>query len=159
MTKQSKLLSVLLSLLAMVCSRVDARVVWQIGSFDQSPLEFSSEPQKQITFEIGKSDPSKQWSSFQGIGHPYRVLFSLDSLRGLYRLKIALLIVQPRVPVLQIDVNGQRGRFFLHPRLSYFPGDVESSYHPNNSQANLEIEIPPAFLKPGQNTIAIECAE
>jgi hypothetical protein len=159
MTNRWTTLALLLSLMPFGFARAEMRTVWQIGTFDHSPLEFSSEPQDQITFEIGKSDPQKQWSSFQGVGHPYRILFSLDSPRGLYSLKIAALIVQPRVPALQVDINGHSGMFFLHPWLSYFPGDVESSYHPNNSQADLVIEIPPAFLKTGQNVISLTCVD
>jgi alpha-mannosidase len=149
----------LLSLIPFGFARAEMRTVWQIGTFDHSPLEFSSESQDQITFEIGKSEPQKQWSSFQRVGHTYRIVFSLDSARGLYSLKIGALIVQPRVPALQIDVNGHSGMFFLHPWLSYFPGDVESSYHPNNSQADLAIEIPPAFLKTGHNVISLTCVD
>lgn len=136
-----------------------SRTVWQIGTFDHSPLEFSSEPQDQITFEIGKSDAHKQWSSFQGVHHPYRIVFPLDSTAGKYVLRISALIVQPRVPALQVDINGNSGVFFLQPRLTYFQGDAESTYHPNNSEADLEVEIPPTFLKAGQNTISLTCVD
>jgi hypothetical protein len=133
------------------------RTVWQIGKFDQSPLEFSSKPQEQIKFDVAKDDSKTQWSSFQAPGHPYAVVFTLPSPQGLYSLKISLLIVQPRIPVMRIDVNGYGGRFYLSPKLSYFPGDVESSYHPNNSVAELDVKIPPAFLHPGPNVITLTC--
>jgi alpha-mannosidase len=136
-----------------------SQTLWQIGTFDHSPLEFSSEARDQITFEIGKSDPQQDWSSFQAVDHPYRIRFLLDSVRGLYVLRIAALVVQPRVPVLQVDINGHVGTFFLHAQLSYFPGDVESTYHPNHSQADLEIEIPTAFLRVGVNTISLTCSD
>lgn len=157
MTNRVTALPLLLALLPLAWPCAQARTVWQIGTFDQSPLEFSSKPQDQLTFEIGKSDPHTQWASFQGIGHPYQILFSLDSPRGLYVLKLRALIVKPRVPVMQVSINGHKGMFFLHPVLSYFPGDVESTYHPNNSQADLAIELPPALLKPGQNLISLMC--
>jgi Polysaccharide lyase family 4, domain III len=136
-----------------------SETLWQIGSFDHSPLEFSSEARDQITLEIGKSDPQRDWSGFQAVDHPYQIRFVLHSIRGLHVLRIAALVVQPRVPVLQIDINGHIGTFFLHPQLSYFPGDVESTYHPNHSQADLEIEIPPAFLRVGANTISLTCSD
>ena len=152
-------LSILLVFQSLGWSQAERQTVWQIGSFDQSPLEFSSKPQDEITFEIGKSDPHTQWSSFQAIGHSYRILFSLDSPQGLYVFRLRALIVQPRVPVLELNVNGHKGTFFLHPELSYFPGDVESSYHPNNSQANVAVEIPPGFLKTGQNLLSLTCVD
>ena len=152
-------LSILLVFQSLGWSQTERQTVWQIGSFDQSPLEFSSKPQDEITFEIGRSDPHTQWSSFQGLGHPYRILFFLDSPRALYMLRLRALIVQPRVPVLELNVNGYKGMFFLHPALSYFPGDVESSYHPNNSQADLAVDIPLGFLKTGQNLISLTCVD
>jgi Polysaccharide lyase family 4, domain III len=96
MTNRWTRLVPLLWLMPFGFARAEMRTVWQIGTFDHSPLEFSSESQDQITFEIGKSEPQKQWSSFQRVGHTYRIVFSLDSARGLYSLKIGALIVQPR---------------------------------------------------------------
>lgn len=151
--------TIILFVLLSAAAAANARTVWQIGTFDHSPLEFSSEPKDQISFEIGKSDPQKDWSGFQAVNHPYRIHFRLDSLRGVYALKIAALVVRPRVPVLNVDINGHVGTFFLHPQLSYFPGDVESTYHPNHSLADLEIEIPPAFLRIGPNTISLTCSD
>ena len=155
---KSRLIASLVVLLTFsACAAAARRTVWQIGTFDESPLEFSSEPRDHIDFEIGKSDVKKQWSSYQAVGHPYRVLFALDAAHGRYLLKIGALIVQPRVPALRVEINGQGGTFFLHPKLSYFPGDVESSYHPNNSQASVAIEIPPALLRAGPNIISLTC--
>ena len=50
MTNRLPTLSVLLSLIPLGFARPEMRTVWQIGTFDQSPLEFSSEPHDQITF-------------------------------------------------------------------------------------------------------------
>ena len=107
------------------------KTVWQIGTFDQSPLEFSSATQDAVTFEVGKSDPHKNWPGTQGVQHPYRVKFLLDSSEGSYVLRIGTVIEQPRVPTLRIDVNGHAGTFYLHPDLTYFPGDSAFAYHPN----------------------------
>jgi hypothetical protein len=152
-----KLGSALFLLSAPVLNSGQQRTVWQVGIFNQSPLEFSSKPREEIKFEVGKDDSRIRWSSFQAPRHPYAVIFTLPSPQGLYSLKISLLIVQPRIPVMRIDVNGHAGNFYLRPKLSYFPGDVESSYHENNSIAELDVKIPPGFLHPGSNVITLNC--
>lgn len=133
------------------------RRVWQIGTFDRSPLEFSPVEHKNVRFEVGKSDPKEDWPVNQTPGHPYSIVFPLQSLAGVYTLRISALIVQPRVPVLSINVNGHKGRFYLQPRLSYFPGDAESAYHANHAQSIVRVTIPPSFLKQGENVIEIAC--
>lgn len=135
------------------------KTVWQIGTFDQSPLEFSSATQDAVTFEVGKSDPHKNWPGTQGVQHPYRVKFLLDSSEGSYVLRIGTVIEQPRVPTLRIDVNGHAGTFYLHPDLTYFPGDSAFAYHPNYSGATVTAPIPASFLKTGENTITITCLD
>src|ERR1700758_2973201 len=92
--------------------------VWQIGKFDKSPLEFSPDPHGSVRFEVGKSDPKHDWPVNQTTGHPYSIVFPLRSLAGVYALKVSVLIVQPRVPVLSVDINGHVGRFYLQPQLS-----------------------------------------
>ncbi len=75
------------------------QTVWQIGVFDRSPLEFTdSSPAKDVTFVVGKSDWKTNWPGRQPVDTPYKVSFTLNSLSGLYTLKIATLIERPRVP-------------------------------------------------------------
>jgi alpha-mannosidase len=130
---------------------------WQIGKFDDSPVEFSRAAEDNVTFEIGKSNPNTDWPGRQTTGHSYRILFTLDSVSGTYRLKIATLIDRPRVPALQIGVNGHQGSFYLHPKLSYSRSDFSYAFDPHESQTTLEIEIPISFLKKGQNAVTITC--
>ena len=151
------LLLLVLSLATFV--RAQAQNVWQIGTFDQSPLEFSSVAQDSVTFEVGKGDPHKDWPGTQGVGHPYRIKFPLDAPEGSYVLRIGTLIEQPRVPMLQINVNGRAGTFYLHPDLTYFPGDAAFAYHPNYSRATVTAPIPASFLRAGENTITITCID
>ena len=137
----------------------EVRTVWQIGTFDRSPLEFSrGAADSAITFDV-KSDGKTQWPARQGIGHAYNIDFSLESLAGTYTLKIATLIERPRVPRFDISVNGHTGSFYLHPRLSYHPGDFSYAFDPHEADAGLEIEIPPSFLKNGSNIISVAVAD
>ncbi|MBV8864950.1 MAG: hypothetical protein JO210_06060, partial [Acidobacteriaceae bacterium] len=132
---------------------------WQIGKFDESPVEFSQKAQESVTFEVGKSDPSKDWPAGQVTGHPYRILFALGSVQGNYTLKIATLIEQPRVPALHIYINGHAGTFFLHPKLSYSRSDFSYAFDPHESQSAVTVDVPASFLKQGENAITITCTD
>src|ERR1051326_8012342 len=102
------------------------QTVWEIGQFDQSSAEFHAhvnfpDPRLNPTFTVGKSDPSKDWLAEQpgsantGAGarpHPYVIVFHLTNPpRGLYRLVVAVILSRPRVPNLQIEINGKSGIF------------------------------------------------
>ena len=94
---------------------MSGQVIWQIGKFDRSPLEFSSAAPNELSYAVGKSDWKTEWPGRQGIKHPYKVTFPLKSLQGVYMPKLSALIEQPRVPVLQIDVR--ESRMVQHPML------------------------------------------
>ena len=68
-----------------------AQTVWQIGKFDRSPLEFTSAAQNQLTYGVEKNDWKTKWPGRQGIKHPYQITFPLNSLQGVYVLKISTL--------------------------------------------------------------------
>ncbi|HEY3940035.1 MAG TPA: polysaccharide lyase family protein [Bryobacteraceae bacterium] len=141
-----------------ITSRAEAQVrtVWQIGKFDRSPLEYSDAAKEQdVTFHAGTSDWKTSWPAHQGIGHPYKIEFSLDSLAGLYSLKIATLIERPRVPSIEVSINGHAGIFYLHPHLSYHPGDFSYAFDPHEADGDLRIDLPPRFLKLGNNVLSL----
>ncbi len=146
--------------LSVLVAAGQARTVWQIGVFDQSPLEFkASAADADVTLAIGKDDWKTGWPARQDLKHSYTVQFPLESLQGTYTLKIATLIERPRVPALLVSVNGHTGVFYLHPRISYHPGDFSYAFDPHESDANLQINLPAAFLKPGPNEISLRCVD
>jgi hypothetical protein len=51
------------------------RTVWQIGRFDQSPLEFSSKPQGKIKVDVAKDDSKTQVGELPGPRPPVRCCF------------------------------------------------------------------------------------
>ncbi len=158
MTWLSKL-PVFLLLLPILRAQPQSQTVWQIGKFDQSPVEFSAHPATSVTFRVGTSDAAKDWPARQATGDSYRILFPLDSISGSYSLKIGALIDQPRVPAFRIDVNGHAGMFFLHPKLSYSRSDFSYAFDPHESQSELDIDIPSLFLKNGENAITVTCTD
>src|SRR5581483_8927948 len=139
--------------------RAEIRPVWALGKFDQSPVEFSADAPKPVLFRIGQSDPARDWPRAQGLGEPSKIVFQLDTVEGAFFLKIGALIERPRVPALEITINGHSGLFYLHPRLSYSRGDFSYAFDPHESQSAIRIHIPNGFLQRGTNTIAIACVD
>jgi hypothetical protein len=148
-----------------------AQKVWQVGTFDESSLEFKaggidySSPAQDPVFTVGKSDPAKDWYAFQpGSGngeagfrpHPYTIKFDLTSVpQGVFSLKAGLLAYMARLPRLQIEMNGHRGLFYLHPKLNYAGGDTNSVFIPIYSYGTIEAEFPAQFLVRGTNSLVL----
>jgi alpha-mannosidase len=152
---QFSVLSLFLLLLPPIQAPAETRTIWQIGKFDQSPVEFSEKPAKMVDFHVGTSDASKDWPGRQSVGVPYHVLFPLSAIEGPYVLKIGILVDRPRIPSLRIDVNGHAGSFYLHPKLSYSRSDFSYAFDPHEAQSTVSIDLPSAFLKRGENILII----
>ena len=86
------------------------RVIWKIGEFNESPVEFAKGLPDSVSFQVGTSNAEKDWPARQRTGSTYQILFPLNTLDRSYVLKIATLIDRPRVPALEISVNGHGGR-------------------------------------------------
>ncbi len=149
-------------------------VVFQIGAFDSSSVEFASgTPRQEVNFVVGQSSPAKDWYAIQpailgssanakstDIGAARRtVTFSIDAPASSYRLHLSLLIETASVPALLVDVNGKKGMFYLHPKLDYSNGDQTDSFYPAYSRADLEFVLPPGSLRQGKNSIAFQVVE
>ena len=124
-------------LLAASSSPAAENTVWQIGTFNQSSHEFNNRapvgsPNYNPVFTVGKST-AKDWparqpgSENQAEGlrpHPFTVLFDLPSKpKGTYSLTISVVLYNPRVPHLEISINGRNGTFYFPRELSSYPGD------------------------------------
>src|SRR3712207_669373 len=97
------------------------RPLWQIGQFDGSSDEFGA--QARATFEPGPGR-AKDWGATQQAVVPAKadpasarlIRFELaGEPRGAYTLKLGLLITSPRLPVVQVQVNGRPGWFHQRP--------------------------------------------
>jgi hypothetical protein len=164
----------MLSLLIFSCpliGQVASQKVWHVGTFDQSSQEFKSsgidysDPSQDPVFYVGKSDPAKDWYAFQpGSGngkagfrpHPFTVKFDLPSApKGVFLLKVGLLAYMARLPRMQLEVNGHRGLFYLHPKLNYAGGDKNSVFIPVYSYGTIEAKFPSQFLVKGTNSLVL----
>jgi len=145
--------------------------LWQVGTFDESSQEFKAEgidyknPALDPVFIVGKSDPAKDWYGYQpGSGngaagfrpHPFTVKFDLSNPPlGVFSLKVGLLEYMPRTPRLQVEINGHRGWFYLHPKLNYAGGDTASVFVPTYSYGTITAEFPSRFMVKGSNTLVL----
>ncbi len=148
--------------------------LWQIGEFNESSGEFTegklhppvySDPASDPTFTVGQSDPAKTWLPFQPATsngkagyrrHPFTIRFDLKNApRGGYRLDVALLAYSPRLPWLEVSLNGHTAWFYQHPKLAYSAGDESVFYLPFYSTAAIQAELPDRYLKKGPNTLVL----
>jgi len=158
------------------CAGAASKAVWQIGKFDQSSGEFNqgevrppvfaaAHPKSDVLYIVGKSKPATDWPAFQPGSangraefrpHPYTIQFDLsEAPRGVYTLKVALLVETPRVPRLQVDINGHRALLYQHPTLNYAAGDPSSVFLPAYSAGTIAVDLPTNFLKKGTNELVL----
>ncbi|MBI3416458.1 MAG: hypothetical protein HY043_14275 [Verrucomicrobia bacterium] len=160
-----------------------AETLWQIGIFDESSAEFSSindpvtgqrridyaDPKQDPVFVVGRSTPARDWFSFQpgsangGAGyrsHPFMIRFDLpEAPHGRFMLRLSLLAYSARLPILQVEINGHRGWFYQHPRLSYQAGDSAVFFLPHYSTALIECVLPQMFLRKGTNELVLTAVD
>ena len=150
----------------------DGKMIWQIGEFDGTSREFGHDfhlnsAQWKPVFTVGQSKtaewPSSQASSLteKAGDHPtpYTIAFQLGKpAAGNYRLTIAVLLVNPSVPDLLVEINGHSGRYFFNRKISYYAGDdrVDSPIYGGDT---VEIDFPGSFLKGGENRVVLTAAE
>ena len=158
-------------------SRIRTIQVFQIGKFDRSSIQFAqTEPAQPVRFVVGKSDPAKDWYAVQPAELPESpgsksearrsrggardpiVLTVADSQVGL-PIHLALLVENPSVPVLSVEINGKRGRFYLRPILDSNMGDIYDAFHPSYSHADVTFVFPGSYLHAGNNTISLQAIE
>ena len=164
-------LALLLSFQFPTTVQAASQAIWQVGTFDQSSQEFKAEgidylnPAQDPVFIVGKSDPAKDWYAFQpgsgngaagGRPHPFTIKFDLaGSPQGVFSLKVGLLTYMPRTPRLQVEINGHRGWFYLHPKLNYAGGDTSSVFVPTYSYDTITADFPARFMVQGTNTLVL----
>ncbi len=141
--------------------------VWQIGIFNQSSHEFNSQapvgnPNYNPVYTVDKSTandwPARQPGSenkAEGLRpHPFTILFNLPSNpQGTYTLTISALLYEPRVPYLEVAINGREGAFHFPRKLSYHAtADYGSSI---DSGGEMNIVLPDSALHAGQNKLVL----
>src|SRR5271170_2300113 len=150
-----------------------SRTIWQIGTFDEASIEFRKQidyanPAEDPVYVVGRSDAAKDWPAYQpgsanGLAgyrpHPFTILFDVPEVpRGIYVLKVALLAYTPRVPSLQVDINGHQAWFYQHPQRNSRSGD-EQGGGPTYSSDTITLELPTQFLNRGNNKLVLTAVD
>lgn len=132
-----------------------SETVWEIGKQDQSTLEFSAPARTHLLYRVGKSDWSKDWPALQELGSTYEIRFDLkEPPRGTFTLDISTLVYSAGYPLIHLNINGHEGDYYLHPVVSYVPGNISVS-DPAYSSATLAIDIPASYLRDKENTLTL----
>ncbi len=130
--------------------------VWRIGKFDHTSAEFhGAETDVASIIEAGAPDAASHWPASQaGSGnakagskaHPRSIRFTLDQApTGAYTLHLNLLVGNPRLPHLELDVNGTKGSVYLDRHLTYFAEGRQDS--PINGEAQARVTVPAGLLR------------
>ena len=153
-------LALMLTLCFAVCAAAQERRVWQLGEFNGSSDEFGAQAAGPFDAANGQA---KNWGATQqavveakaDAAAARRIRFELaDAPSGDYTLRVGLLLTSPRLPVLQVEVNGYKGWFYQRPD-EYKEGNIEAYIFPQYAFGVLPATIPAEFLKQGANEIAL----
>jgi hypothetical protein len=135
--------------------------VWQIGEFDSSAGEFGSQAAGVFDADSGQA---KSWGATQqavieskaDASASRRIRFELaEEPGGVYTLRLGLILTAPRLPVVQVEVNGHKGWFYQRPERDFKEGNLEANIFPQYAVGALEAGIPAEFLRRGANEIAL----
>ncbi len=148
------------SLMVAAASSLKSQRVWRIGRFDQSSSEFhlGKAPTPAPVFVVGTSSPRQDWYAFQPGSadapagdrpHAVTVRFDLkEKPKGLYTLKVGMLVRTHHLSVLQLSLNGHPGWVYQRPEWHDAPGN---KYY--NDLAT--VELPTRDLHVGTNNLVL----
>jgi hypothetical protein len=164
-----RLLWLSLAAVACVTSYAKEQTLWQLGKADHSEHEFAFAPipSDLVPFQIrvGDGHEEKRWPGFHpgsgngnmgGKPRPYTIEFTLaQTPRGVYYLNLDLIFRHPRVPLLELDVNGHRGHFYFDPRSSTTLAEEADAFNPIHSLDHKRIALPARFFHAGTNRLTL----
>ena len=138
--------------------------VWRLGDFDHAAVEFQGRAgNAPVVVDANAPDAAKHWPASQAgtlnaeagaQTHSRTISFELrEAPRGSYTLDLAVMASNPRVPRLELDLNGTPATIYINRRLSY-QTDVRAD-SPICAEARERIPIPAAALRQGQNALRI----
>ena len=149
------------------------KLIWQLGTLDHSDHEFTNWPNPEskgpVVVRIGSGHEENQWPRFHpGSGNeamgaqPYQYTLDFrlpESPRGVFYLDLSLLFRHPRIPQLQVDVNGHVGIYYLSPQVSFELGDEGDAFNPIHSAQQLRIPLPARYFRAGENRLTLTCLD
>lgn len=145
-------------------------LVWKMGEPDRSDHEFNAtvdvRTNPAVVVRIGTGKDAGQWPNFHpgsgnGAfgGHPYQYSLVFDlpasAVQGVFYLDLSLLFRQPRMPLLELEINGHRGRYYFDPDPMFDLGAISDEFNPTRSVARRKIALPAALFHAGENRITL----
>lgn len=142
------------SALVSLTASAQSATLWEIGKYDQSIHEFSAPPSNHVVYVAGKSDWAHDWPGEQRSGSTYEIRFNLTAVpRGVFLLKVSALASYPRVPALQVEINGHKELYYLHPKPIYL---ADQRFRAADLRT---IAIPAAYMKKGENDVTLAAVD
>jgi hypothetical protein len=144
-----------------LCARAQEPPVWQIGQFNSSAYEFGS--QTAGVFDAASGQAGDWGATQQAVVESKADASAARLIRfelaapagGVYTLRLGLIMNSPRVPVVQVEVNGHKGWFYQRPESDFKEGNLEANIFPQYAVGTLNVEIPAEFLRRGANELAL----
>ena len=142
--------------------------VWRIGTFDHASAEFAGRVGNQpVVVDAGGPDAARRWPASQAgtlnahsgpQSHARTIRFRMEeAASGSYVLDLAIMAGNPRVPHLDIELNGARGTAYIDRHLSYHAEGRADS--PICAEARESIPIPASVLRQGDNELRITAVD
>ena len=142
--------------------------VWRVGVFDHASAEFTGRVGEQpVVVDAGAADAAKRWPATQAgtlnaqagaQSHSRTIRFRMAEVPGgAYVLDLAVMAGNPRVPRLELELNGAHGAAYLDRRLSYHAEGRADS--PICAEARERIPIPASALRQGDNELRITAVD
>lgn len=146
-------------------TQADDSVVWSIGKTDNSAIEFAPGSQISLTYKIGESNVSKDFSGHQDgtiswlselSGEmPYTIEFSLDeSPQGPFYLELNYLFKNAAPTHIKLIINGKKGIFPVVPVPMKANDSIDGNFILLSKQ-QLTVPISASLLKKRDNQITI----
>jgi alpha-mannosidase len=148
--------------------RSQETTVWRIGTFDHSSAEFSGRVGSQpVVVDAGAPDAARNWPASQAGSlnarsgpqtHARTIRFRMsEAPGGSYALDLAIMAGNPRLPRLELELNGAQATAYIDRRLSYHAEGRADS--PICAEARERIPIPASALRQGDNELRIAAVD
>ena len=144
------------------------QTVWQLGKFDHMAREFHGrELAAPVDVNLAEPGAENRWPARQaGTRNAKELLpartrtlrFSLDAEpSGSYTLDIAVMLGNPRIPRLVLELNGTPASVYFHRELTYIAEGRADS--PVNGEARTRIPVPVSVLRRGENVLKVTAVD
>lgn len=135
-------------------------------SDELAPRWFEKNPGREVNFRVGRSSAATDWSAHHPPDRTFTIRFAAPP-PGDYVLRCHLELSAPDggfhgnpvPPRYRVAINGHRGTFRVAPQAARPWNDYDGMFSPAYAVATVEARLPAAWLRAGENTIALTVLE